>query len=159
MGFHGGKIRLSSPFITYQKKSSGSKAILMYRCTICPVKERVRDLMFKIIRPSLDFMFGGNDDRAMDGHFLGICFWPGVPSPGLRKRAGRTCGFFQPGETTDPRHASWETDLKFGERRGREFEFSLEALRRSERASKFLLDYHVKEFFKQPLPPDWELPE
>ena len=54
---------------------------------------------------------------------------------------------------------SWETDLKFGERHGREFEFSLEALRRSERASKFRMDCHLKEFFKQPVPPDWELPE
>jgi hypothetical protein len=38
MGFHGGKTCSLSPFITYQKKSSGSKVILMYRCMICPVK-------------------------------------------------------------------------------------------------------------------------
>ena len=37
--------------------------------------------------------------------------------------------------------------------------FPPEALRRSERASKFFVDCHVKEFFKQPVPPDWELPE
>ena len=64
-----------------------------------------------------------------------------------------------PGETKPLRFGSWETDLKFGERRGREFDLALEALARSERASKFLVDYHVKEFFKQPVPPDWELPE
>jgi hypothetical protein len=66
---------------------------------------------------------------------------------------------FQPGAISDPEHAKWETDLKFGERHGYEFEFSLEALKPNERASQFKVDLHVKEFFKQPLPPDWELPE
>jgi hypothetical protein len=64
-----------------------------------------------------------------------------------------------PGETKPLKFGYWETDLKFGERHGREFEFTLEALIRSERASKFRMDCHLKEFFKQPLPPDWELPE
>ena len=66
---------------------------------------------------------------------------------------------WQPGETKPLRFGSWETDLKFGERHGHEFEFSLEALCRSERASKFRMDCHLKEFFQQPVPPDWELPE
>jgi hypothetical protein len=64
-----------------------------------------------------------------------------------------------PGETKPLRFGHWETDLKFGERHGREFDFTLEALIRSERASKFRMDCHMKEFFQQPLPPDWELPE
>ena len=64
-----------------------------------------------------------------------------------------------PGQTKPLRFGHWETDLKFGERHGDEFEFSLEARCRSERASKFMVDYSVKEFFKQPVPPDWELPE
>ena len=66
---------------------------------------------------------------------------------------------FQPGTTSDPECSKWETDLKFGERHGREFEFSLTALKRSERASKFRMDLHIKQFFGQPVPPDWELPE
>ncbi len=76
-----------------------------------------------------------------------------------RKRAGRTSGFFNPAQPLTREFAKWETDLKFGERHGHEFEFSLEAIKPSERASKFKVDLHVKEFFGQPLPPDWELPE
>jgi hypothetical protein len=64
-----------------------------------------------------------------------------------------------PGETKPLQFGKWETDLKFGERHGREFDFSLEAICLSERASKFRVDSAVKEFFQQPLPPDWELPE
>ena len=64
-----------------------------------------------------------------------------------------------PGETQPLRFGHWETDLKFGERHGREFDFTLEALILSERASKFRMDCHLKEFFQQPVPPDWELPE
>jgi hypothetical protein len=66
---------------------------------------------------------------------------------------------WQPGETTPLKFGHWETDLKFGERHGREFDFTLEELIRSERATKFMIDCSVKEFFKQPVPPDWELPE
>ena len=64
-----------------------------------------------------------------------------------------------PGETKPLRFGHWETDLKFGERHGREFDFTLEACILSERASKFRMDRHLKEFFQQPVPPDWELPE
>jgi len=64
-----------------------------------------------------------------------------------------------PGETSPLRFGHWETDLKFGERQGHEFEFSLEGLARSERASKYRMDCALKEFFKQPVPPDWEVPE
>jgi hypothetical protein len=66
---------------------------------------------------------------------------------------------WQPGETEPLRFGHWATDLKFGERHGLEFEFNLEALALSERAAKFKTDSAVKEFFGQPLPPDWELPE
>jgi hypothetical protein len=64
-----------------------------------------------------------------------------------------------PGETMPLRFGHWETDLKFSERRGCEFEFSMEAIILSERASKFRLDCGLKEFFQQPVPPDWEQPE
>jgi len=97
------------------------------------------------------------DWRNLENLFLG--YHERIDSPEAPETRGPNMWIFQPGATTDPEYAGWETDLKFGERRGREFEFSLEALRRSERASKFLVDYHVKEFFKQPVPPDWELPE
>jgi hypothetical protein len=66
---------------------------------------------------------------------------------------------WQPGETLPLKYGHWETDLKFGERRGQEFEFSMEALCRSERASKFQMEQGLKEFFQQPLAPDWEVPE
>ena len=80
------------------------------------------------------------DDESSDARGPDIWIWP-------------------PGETTPLRFGHWETDLKFGERHGREFDFSLEGLCRSERASKFMLDYALKQFFQQPLPPDWELPD
>ena len=64
-----------------------------------------------------------------------------------------------PGETKPLRFGHWETDLKFGERHGHEFDFSLEALILSERAAKFRMDCSLKQFFQQPLPPDWEMPE
>ena len=64
-----------------------------------------------------------------------------------------------PGITDPMRFGHWETDLKFGERHGREFDFTLEGLARSERASKYRIQNGMKEFFGQPLPPDWEVPE
>jgi hypothetical protein len=97
------------------------------------------------------------DWRDLENLFLG--YHDRIDSDEPPETRGPDMWIFQPGETTDPRYASWETDLKFGERHGREFDFSLEALRRSERASKYIVDHHVKEFFKQPLPPDWEMPE
>ncbi len=66
---------------------------------------------------------------------------------------------FQPGETEPLRFGHWATDLKFGARHGLKFEFTLEALARSERAAKFKTDCAVKEFFNQPETPEWELPE
>jgi hypothetical protein len=57
------------------------------------------------------------------------------------------------------RYGCWETDLKFGERHGREFDFTLEAVCPSERAATFRRECHLKEFFGKPLPPDWEMPE
>jgi hypothetical protein len=105
----------------------------------------------------IGFVPGLRDWRDLENLFLG--YHDRIDGNEPPETRGPDMWIFQPGETTDPRHGNWETDLKFGERRGREFEFSLEALRRSERASKFLMDIHMKEFFKQPLPPDWELPE
>lgn len=74
-----------------------------------------------------------------------------------------TCGpdmwIWPPGQTEPLRFGAWETDLKFGGRHGHEFDFTLGAVCPSERASKFRMDLHMKEFFKQPVPPDWEQPE
>jgi hypothetical protein len=100
---------------------------------------------------------GLRDWRDLENLFLG--YSEPVDGKELPDTRGPDMWIFQPGATSDPEYSKWETDLKFGERHGHEFEFSLEALRRSERASKFRVDYAVKEFFKQPLPADWELPE
>ena len=105
----------------------------------------------------IGFVPGLRDWRDLENLFLG--YHDRIDSDEPSATRGPDMWIFQPGKTTDPRHQKWETDLKFGERRGREFEFSLEALRRSERASKYIVDHHVKEFFQQPLPADWELPE
>ena len=105
----------------------------------------------------IGFVPGLRDWRDLENLFLGY----GEPMDGkeLPDTRGPDMWIFQPGATTDPEFSKWETDLKFGERHGPEFEFSLEALRRSERAAQFKVDRAVKEFFQQPLPPDWELPE
>ena len=66
---------------------------------------------------------------------------------------------FQPGSNADPEFSKWRTKLKFGERRGYEFDFSLEGLKLSERAANYQVDNAVKAFFQQPLPPEWEQPE
>jgi len=97
------------------------------------------------------------DWRDLENLFLGC--HERIDGKELPDTRGPDMWIWPPGATSDPEYSKWETDLKFGERHGRKFEFSLEALRRSERASKFLVDYHVKEFFKQPVPPDWEMPE
>jgi hypothetical protein len=102
---------------------------------------------------------GLRDWRDLENLFLGYH----EPMDGNARELPDTRGpdmwIFQPGATTDPEYSKWETDLKFGERHGREFEFSLEALKPSERAAKYKVDLHMKEFFGKPLPPDWEQPE
>jgi hypothetical protein len=100
---------------------------------------------------------GLRDWRDLENLFLG--YHNRVDGDEPPETRGPDMWIFQPGATIDPEYGKWETDLKFGERRGREFEFSLEALKRSERAAKYHVDKAVKEFFGQPLPPDWEEPE
>ena len=97
------------------------------------------------------------DWRDLENLFLGYHEQIDGDEPATAR--GPDMWIFQPGATSDPEFAKWETDLKFGERHGHEFEFSLEALKPSERAAKFKVDCHVKQFFQKPLPPDWELPE
>ena len=105
----------------------------------------------------IGFVPGLRDWRDLENLFLGY------HEPIDGQEPPDTCGpdiwVWPPGETSPLRFGSWETDLKFGERHGHEFNFTLEANVPSERASKFRVDCAVKEFFKQPLPPDWELPE
>jgi len=106
----------------------------------------------------IGFVPGLRDWRDLESLFLGY-HEPIDGSEELPETRGPDIFLWPPGETKPFRHGSWESDLKFGERRGREFDFSLEGLCRSERASKFLTDQHVKEFFQQPVSQDWELPE
>ena len=105
----------------------------------------------------IGYVPGLRDWRDLENLFLG--YHERIDVNETSETRGPDLWIFQPGATTDPEFAKWETDLKFGERHGHEFDFSLEALKPSERASKFKVDLHVKEFFGQPLPADWELPE
>jgi hypothetical protein len=111
----------------------------------------------------IGFVPGLRDWRDLENLFLGYHEPVDSKEPADNEDAPDTRGpdmwLWLPGETKPMRFGHWETDLKFGERRGHEFEFSLEAVIPSERASKFKLDCHLKEFFQQPLPPDWEQPE
>ena len=101
---------------------------------------------------------GLRDWRDLENLFLG-CHEPidGKETP--EDARGPDIWIWPPGVTSPLRFGHWETDLKFGERHGREFGISLEAIILSERASQFRMDYQVKQFFRQPVPPDWELPE
>jgi hypothetical protein len=101
---------------------------------------------------------GLRDWRDLENLFLGY-HEPIDGSKELPDTHGPDMWIFQPGATTDPEYSKWETDLKFGERHGLGYDFSLEAIKPTERVSKFKVDRAVKEFFKQPVPPDWELPE
>jgi len=105
----------------------------------------------------IGYVPGLRDWRDLENLFLG--YHEPVDGKELPDTRGPDMWIFQPGATSDPEYGKWETDLKFGERRGREFEFSLEALKRSERAAKYRVNNALKEFFQQPLPPDWEQPE
>jgi len=100
---------------------------------------------------------GLRDWRDLENLFLG--YHEPVDGKELPDTRGPDIWIWPPGETDPLRFGHWETDLKFGERHGYEFEFSLEAIILSERASKFRMDCHLKEFFQQPVPPDWEMPE
>jgi hypothetical protein len=100
---------------------------------------------------------GLRDWRDLENLFLG--YHEPVDGKELPDTRGPDIWIWPPGETNPLRFGSWETDLKFGERHGHEFDFTLEALILSERASKFRMDSHLKEFFQQPVPPDWEQPE
>jgi len=105
----------------------------------------------------IGYVPGLRDWRDLENLFLG--YHEPIDGTEPSETRGPDIWVWPPGETKPLRFGYWETDLKFGERHGREFEFSLEALCRSERASKFRMDCHLKEFFQQPVPPDWELPE
>ena len=105
----------------------------------------------------IGYVPGLRDWRELENLFLG--YHERIDGKELPDTRGPDMWIWQPGETAPLRFGSWETDLKFGERHGHEFDFTLEALARSERASKFKMDCAMKEFFKQPVPPDWELPE
>jgi hypothetical protein len=105
----------------------------------------------------IGFVPGLRDWRDLENLFLGY----GEPIDGkeLPDTRGPDMWVWLPGEAEPLRFGHWETDLKFGERHGDEFDFSLEALARSERAAKYRRENAMKEFFGKPLPPDWEVPD
>jgi hypothetical protein len=105
----------------------------------------------------IGFVPGLRDWRDLENLFLG--YSEPIDGKELPDTRGPDIWIWPPGETTPLRFGDWETDLKFGERHGHEFDFTLEGLARSERAAKFKIDNAMKEFFQQPLPPDWEQPE
>jgi len=105
----------------------------------------------------IGFVPGLRDWRDLENLFLG--YHEPVDGSELPDTRGPDIWIWPPGETHPLRFGSWETDLKFGERHGHEFDFTLEAVIPSERASKYRMDCHLKEFFQQPTPPDWEQPE
>jgi len=106
----------------------------------------------------IGYVPGLRDWRDLENLFLGY-HEPIDGSESPEDTRGPDIWIWQPGETKPLKFGSWETDLKFRQRHGHEFEFSLEACIPSERASKFRMDCHMKEFFQQPVPPDWEMPE
>jgi hypothetical protein len=105
----------------------------------------------------IGFVPGLHDWRDLENLFLG--YSEPIDGKELPDTRGPDIWIWPPGETKPLRYGHWETDLKFGERHGYEFDFSLEALARSERAAKFRRENAMKEFFGKPLPPDWEVPE
>jgi hypothetical protein len=105
----------------------------------------------------IGFVPGLRDWRDLENLYLG--YHNPVDGGEPAEIHGPDMWLFQPGATSDPEYSKWVNDLKFGERHGHEFEFSLEAYKPSERVSKFKSDHHVKQFFNQPVTPDWELPE
>ena len=105
----------------------------------------------------IGFVPGLRDWRDLENLFLG--YSEPIDGKELPDTRGPDMWVWPPGETKALRYGNWETDLKFGERHGRAFNFTLEALARSERASKYRRENAMKEFFGQPMPPDWEQPE
>ena len=105
----------------------------------------------------IGFVPGLRDWRDLENVYLG--YKEPVAGEKLPDTRGPDMWIWPPGETKPLHYGRWETNLKFGERKGLEFEFSLDASILSERAAKFRSECHMKEFFQQPLPADWELPE
>jgi len=105
----------------------------------------------------IGFVPGLRDWRELENLFLG--YSEPIDGKELPDTRGPDIWIWQPGITDPLRFGHWETDLKFGERHGHEFDFTLEGLARSERASKYRRENAMKEFFGQPLPPEWEVPE
>ena len=105
----------------------------------------------------IGYVPGLRDWRDLENVYLGYR----EPAEGKQfpDTRGPDMWIWPPGETKPLRYGHWETNLKFGERKGLEFEFSLDASILSERATKYRMECHMKEFFQQPLPADWERPE
>ncbi|HZL79963.1 MAG TPA: hypothetical protein VFC17_14095, partial [Candidatus Limnocylindrales bacterium] len=83
----------------------------------------------------IGYVPGLRDWRDLENLFLG--YHERIDGKELPDTRGPDIWIWPPGETKPLRFGVWETDLKFGERHGHEFDFTLEALCRSERASKF----------------------
>ena len=100
---------------------------------------------------------GLSDWRDLENLFLG--YHEPIDGKQLEGTRGPDMWIWRPGETLPLKYSFWETDLKFGERHGREFEFSLTGSVPSQRASRLQMELSLKQFFRQPMPADWELPE
>jgi len=105
----------------------------------------------------IGYVPGLRDWRDLENLFLG--YHEPIDGQELEDTRGPDMWIWPPDGTPPLKYGHWETDLKFGERQGREFEFSLTAIIPTERVSKLKMDLSLKEFFKQPVPADWELPE
>ena len=105
----------------------------------------------------IGFVPGLSDWRDLENLFLG--YHDHFEGRELDDTRGPDMWIWQPGIPDPLRYGHWETDLHFRERHDREFDFSLEAYCPTNRVSKFKVDYAVKQFFHQPVPAEWELPE
>jgi hypothetical protein len=131
----------------------GDWSFVLPEAAAAPVPADAPKLRLRLI----GFVPGLRDWRDLENLYLG--YKEPVDGKQLPDTRGPDMWIWPPGETKPLRYGHWETNLKFGERHGHEFEFSLEAIIPSQRAAKFKQECGMKEFFQQPLPADWELPD
>ena len=100
---------------------------------------------------------GLRDWRDLENLFVG--YGEALTGKQIPDTHGPDIWVWLPGQHLPLRFGHWETDLQFGERRGAAFDFTLDATCPTDRVEKLRTELSVKQFFHQPTPPDWELPE
>lgn len=100
---------------------------------------------------------GLRDWRDLENLFVG--YGEALTGKQIPDTRGPNIWVWLPGQHLPLRFGHWETDLQFGERHGAAFDFTLDATCLTDRAEKLRTELSVKQFFHQPAPPDWELPE